>query len=131
MTWGRLGERGWGTGVLADTVLEGGRKQRGRVCLLSRYPGWPRLVCVLTTPTVLPAEACKRTTGQTECLGPTFLVGLCTTVGKASSTDITRTTLCLSSTAFSNGLEKFIVGEILCINTHFFPATFAVVLEFE
>lgn len=42
MTWGRLGERGWGTGVLADTVLEGGRKQRRRVCLLSRYTGWPR-----------------------------------------------------------------------------------------
>ncbi|KAL2761504.1 inter-alpha-trypsin inhibitor heavy chain H2 precursor, partial [Daubentonia madagascariensis] len=49
-------------------------------------------------------EAHRKTTEQIQCLEQTFPAGLCTTAEKVSSTDITRTTLCLSSTAFSNGL---------------------------
>lgn len=46
---------------------------------------------------------------------------------------ITRITLCLNSIASSDGLKKFIAGEILGkkIKLFFFPATFVVILEFE
>lgn len=89
-------------------VVEGAqRTARGRAGLLWRYASWHTVVCALTNCTILLAEACRKITEQIEYLEQMFPAGLYTTVGRVSSMDTIRITLCLSSIASSNGLKGF------------------------
>jgi hypothetical protein len=77
------------------------------------------LAMSLSVHTIFLAGAYRKTTEQTQCSGPMFPAGLCTTVEKVSSMDITKITLCLSSIASSNGL-KGLYFWILYVYTYIF-----------